>query len=80
MKTQGTNAIENATVAEQVDAPNLKSGPERGEGSSPSGGTHETEHMLELARKAIIAMDARKDEDIDEWAKRLAASVAELND
>lgn len=86
----------NATVAEQVDAPDLKPGLERGEGSSPFGGTHVDprkldaqltmvpehgrEHLLELARKAIASMNARKDEDIDEWARKLAESVCELDD
>lgn len=86
----------NATVAESADAPDLNPGPERGEGSSPSGGTevdprkldaqlvmepkYGREHLLELARKAIISMDARKDEDIDAWAERIASQVAHLDD
>jgi hypothetical protein len=41
---------------------------------------HGREHLLELARKALISIDARKDEDIDEWARRLANSVCELDD
>jgi hypothetical protein len=36
--------------------------------------------MLELARKALAAIEARKDEDVYVWAKRLAESVAGLND
>lgn len=35
---------------------------------------------LELAHKAVKSQDARRDEDIEEWAARLAADVANATD
>lgn len=36
--------------------------------------------MLEMAKKAVESCKARKDENIDEWAQRLANDVANAND
>lgn len=36
--------------------------------------------MQELLKRALASVDARKNEDIDQWAERLAADVAHLTD
>ena len=46
MKRSPRNAEKHATVAEPADAPASRSGPERGAGSSPAGGTHVSEESL----------------------------------
>lgn len=35
---------------------------------------------LELAQKALDSLEARRDEDVSEWAARLGASLAEFDD
>lgn len=39
-----------------------------------------SQEMLELARRAIQSCDARKDEDVQAWAERLARDVGHLTD
>ncbi len=46
---------------------------ERGEVDAPP-------DLLALARQALDAIEDRKDEDVEEWARRLAADVAHLTD
>ena len=36
--------------------------------------------MLELATEALARMDARKNESIDKWAKKLAKDLGSLKD
>lgn len=40
----------------------------------------QTPEMQELARRALEAVKAREGEDIEAWAARLAADVANAND
>lgn len=39
-----------------------------------------TPEQLELAQKALDSLEARRDEDVSEWAARLGASLAEFDD
>lgn len=38
------------------------------------------EEMEKLAKKAVEAMEKRKDENVEEWADKLASDVSHLND
>ena len=40
----------------------------------------ESKKNIRLARKALTALEERKNEDIDKWAKKLAKDVSRLND
>lgn len=48
---------------------------EQGKAMMPTTGPASSEGLHELAEKAAEARDARKDEDVDVWAEKLAASV-----
>jgi hypothetical protein len=46
----------------------------------PGGLTPPDPELLALARQAVEAQEARKNEDAGEWARRLAADVGHLTD
>jgi len=36
--------------------------------------------VLRLARQALASLERRKDEDVNEWARRIANDVSKAND
>jgi hypothetical protein len=42
--------------------------------------TVEQKEMVKLAKKAVKSMEKRKNEDIEEWANKLANDVKDLTD
>jgi hypothetical protein len=54
--------------------------PEMPQGSGRGPVEPYSEELRALARRAIIANDARKHEDIDKWAERLARDLVEAGE
>lgn len=46
----------------------------------PGFATEDDPKLLELARRVVANQYARRNENVEEWAKRLAQDVADAND